>query len=57
VKTKEVSRELQQLSERLNRSLRDRANISRAITAAVNEDGFYVGIDLRDKKSNYCFLL
>jgi len=55
IKTKRVSKELQQLSGRLNGSLQDHSNIHRAMTAA-NEDAFYVGIDLGDKKSNYCFL-
>ena len=47
VQTKKVSREHKQLSERLKRG-------SRARTA--KEVSYYVGIDLGDKKSNYCFL-
>jgi transposase len=52
IKTKKVSKELQQLFERLKHPMRDRG--SRARTA--KEVSGYVGIDLGDKKSNYCFL-
>lgn len=52
---KNVSKEIRQLAKQLNHSLLARANNSRAV-AAVIADSFCVGIDLGDKKSNYCFL-
>jgi len=52
VQTKKASRELEQLFERLNHSLRYRGSRARA----AKEDSYYIGIDLGDKKSNYCFL-
>jgi transposase len=45
--TKKVSAEMEQLSEQLKRGSRARA---------AKEDSCYVGIDLGDKKSNYCFI-
>ena len=50
--TKKVSKEIGQLSERLKHPTRDRGGRARA----AKEVRFYVGIDLGDKKSNYCFL-
>jgi hypothetical protein len=50
--TKKVSIELEQVSERLKHSLRNRGRRARA----VNQVSFYVGMDLGDKNSNYCFI-
>ena len=52
VVTKKASRELEQLSERIKHPTPDRGSQARA----AKEVSFYVGIDLGDKKSNYCFL-
>jgi len=49
---KKVSREIERLSERLKHPMRDHGNRARA----AKEISCYVGIDLGDKKSNYCFL-
>lgn len=54
--TKNVPREIQELSDRLSRSLRERTSMSPAAMAAVGDDGWFVGIDLGDRKSNHCFL-
>jgi transposase len=54
--TNKLSRGIRQLTERINRSLRERANNRKAVTTAMSGDAFYVGIDLGDKNSNYCFL-
>jgi transposase len=53
---KNVPREIQELADRLSRSLCERASMSQAAMAAVSEDGWFVGIDLGDRKSNHCFL-
>lgn len=50
--TKKVSREIEQASEGLKHPIEDRGSRARA----AKEVRFYVGIDLGDKKSNYCFL-
>jgi len=50
--TKKASREIEQLSQRLKHPMRDRGSQARA----AKEIGCYVGIDLGDKKSNYCFI-
>ena len=50
--TKKASRESEQLSERLKYPIRDGGSRARA----AKEVNCYVGIDLGDKKSNYCFL-
>ncbi len=50
--TKKVSREINQLSERIKHPKRNRGSQARA----AKEVSFYVGIDLGDKTSNYCFL-
>ena len=50
--TKKVSTELGQVSERLKHSLRDRGSRARA----AKQVSCYVGMDLGDKNSNYCFL-
>jgi transposase len=50
--TKKASIEIEQLSERIKHPMRDRGSRARA----AKEVSFYVGIDLGDKKSNYCFL-
>jgi transposase len=52
VATKKASSELEQLSERMKHPMRDRGSQARA----AKEVSFCVGIDLGDKKSNYCFL-
>jgi len=52
VVTKKGSREIEHLSERMKHPMRDRGSQARA----AKEVSFYVGIDLGDKKSNYCFL-
>ena len=54
--TKNIPREIQELADRLSCSLRERAGRSQAAMAAVSEDGWFVGIDLGDRKSNCCFL-
>jgi hypothetical protein len=53
---KNIPREIQELADRLSRLLRKRAGMSQATMAAVSEDGWFVGIDLGDRKSNHCFL-
>jgi hypothetical protein len=50
--TKNVSREIDHLSERLKHLMRDCGSQARA----AKKVSFCVGIDLGDKKSNYCFL-
>lgn len=52
--TKKASKDIEQLSKRLTQSWRIRGKSSRAETA--RELSAYVGIDLGDKKSNYCFI-
>jgi transposase len=52
VQTKNVSTQLEQVGKRLNHSLRNRGRRARA----AKEVSCYVGMDLGDKKSNYCFL-
>ena len=55
LQTKKVSNELALLSKQLRGSLRDRTRVSRATSRAM-KSSYYVGMDLGDKKSNYCFL-
>jgi transposase len=50
-----VSKEIRQLAKQLSHSLLEQANNSQAVAAAI-ADSFCVGIDLGDKKSDYCFL-
>ena len=50
--TKKVSIEREQVSERLKHSLRNRGRRARA----VKQVSCYVGMDLGDKNSNYCFI-
>jgi hypothetical protein len=50
--TKKVSREIEDLSGRFKHPMRNIGSRARA----AKEVSFYVGIDLGDKKSNYCFL-
>ena len=50
--TKKVSQEIEQLFERLRHPIRDRGSRARA----AKEISCCVGMDLGDKKSNYCFL-
>ena len=50
--TKKESREIEQLSQRMKHPIRERGSRTRAAKAVR----FYIGIDLGDKKSNYCFL-
>ena len=52
VQTKKVSTELEQVGKRLKHSLRNRRRRARA----AKEVSCYVGMDLGDKKSNYCFI-
>ncbi len=52
VQTKKVSIEPDQERERVKHSLRNRGSRVRA----AKEVSCYVGMDLGDKKSNYCFL-
>jgi transposase len=52
--TKKSSKEINQLSEQMKISLRNRGKSSRA--KAAKDISAYVGIDLGDKKSNYCFI-
>jgi acetylornithine/succinyldiaminopimelate/putrescine aminotransferase len=49
-----VSREVQELADRLNCSLRERTSMSPAAMVAVREDGLFVGIDLGDRDSGDC---
>lgn len=53
---KNIPREIQELAGRLSGLLRERAGTRQAAMAAVSEDGWFVGIDLGDRKSNHCFL-
>ena len=50
-----VSKEIRWLAQQLRDSLLEHADNSKAVKAAIS-DAFWVGIDLGDKKSNYCFL-
>jgi transposase len=50
--TKKASREIEDLSGRFKHPMRNSGSQARA----AKEVSFYVGIDLGDKKSNYCFL-
>ena len=52
MQTKKVSREIEQVSDRFKHPKRDCGSHERA----AKEISFYIGIDLGDKKSNYCFL-
>jgi hypothetical protein len=52
MQTKKESREIEQLSNRMKHPMRDHGSQARA----AKEVSFYIGIDLGDKKSNYCFL-
>ena len=56
VATKNVPREIQRVADALCRAARERTKDSQAAMAAVSGSGFCVGIDLGDRKSNYCFL-
>ena len=49
-----VKKEVRGLVEKLNGAMRE--NKSQPVVPVVTRDGFHVGIDLGDKKSNYCFL-
>jgi transposase len=50
--TEKVSRKLEKPEEQLKHSLRDRGSRAKA----AKQIGAYVGIDLGDRKSNYCFI-
>jgi hypothetical protein len=50
--TKKASREIEDLSGRFKHPMRNSGSQARA----AKEVSFYVGIDLGDNKSNYCFL-
>jgi len=53
---REVKRDLQNLVEKVKRAACELGSKSQPEVAGVNGDKLYVGIDLGDKKSNYCFL-
>ena len=49
------SKEIRQLARQLNDSLLEHVDNSRTVKATIS-NALWVGIDLGDKKSNYCFL-
>jgi len=49
------SREIRQLARQLNDSLLEHVDNSKTVKATIS-NALWVGIDLGDKKSNYCFL-
>ena len=56
LQTKKVSTELALLSKQLKGSLQYRIGVNRATARTAKKNMYYVGMDLGDKKSNYCFL-
>ena len=48
--------EIQRVVGKLGDAAREQEKKSRAAEAVVGRDKIYVGIDLGDKTSNYCFL-